>query len=326
MSDADKFFEDKTPLEQASRLFRVANRKAKSGNVDEAFRIGARGLIADPAASKADWLLLAENPKEFTARRDILRLMSMRLGALREKALSVRDSQQSDSGPYVFVYWGQGFAQAPPLVRKCLAQTKALVPESSLVLLDDSNLDRWVEIPSVIMDAREKSYAAFSDYVRFALLSEYGGIWMDATCYCMEDPSRRYEDLVSGGGFFAFGKRQEGVISSWFLASRRGSYISELNRLAQILYWSVFDEVTTYFFAHQIFRTLYRIDREFADIWNSRYCYRGNPRILHRSLKIDVSSEEFASRLSASFVHKLTYKVDSEVLGARTGYQRFMHV
>lgn len=324
MSEADKFFSDKSSFEESARLFRTAKGKVKEGKDDEGFRIFTRALILDPLSSKSDWLMLAENPKEFEARRDIFRLINLRIGKLRESALKVEGGCSDSFDPCVFIYWGQGVSEAPPLVRKCIESAKKVIPCTSLVLLDDANLDAWIDIPSVIREAKAKSYAAYSDYIRFALLSKYGGVWMDATCFVTEDPLRRYQELISGGGFFAFDKPQRGVISSWFLASRKDNYIAEINRLSQILYWSVFDDVTTYFFAHQIFRALYRMDNEFSQRWDRRFRYCGDPRSLHRSLKVDVSADDFRGRVLSSFVHKLTYKVDSELLGPSSGYRRFM--
>lgn len=324
MSNADEYFADKRPIVESERLLRIADSKAKAGKIGDAFRIATRSLIEDPTTSKADWLLLSENPKEFRARRDIFRLISLRLEHLRENAARLEESSAAVSGPRVFIFWGQGFDQAPPLVQKCLLRAQKVIPESRLVVLNDTNLLEWIDLPPVILAAREVSYAAYSDYIRFALLARYGGIWMDATCYCNADPADNYEQLISGKGFFAFDKKQHGVISSWFLASNKGNYITELNRLAQILYWSVFDEVNTYFFAHQIFRTLVRLDSRAAFEWDGRYLYPGNPRILHRSLKKSVGADDFSARLNASFVHKLTYKLSPDDLAGDTGYKRFM--
>lgn len=324
MSNADEYFANKEPIIESARLLRIADKKAKAGKIDEAFRIAARGLIEDPSTSKADWLLLSENPREFAARREIFRLMSLRLEYLRDAAERSEESTAEASGPRVFIFWGQGFDQAPSLVRKCLLRAQKLIPDSRLVVLDDTNLLEWIDLPPVIVAARGASYAAYSDYIRFALLARYGGIWMDATCYCNEDPTEKYQQLISGEGFFAFDKKQHGVISSWFLASDKGNYIVELNRLAQILYWSVFSDVNTYFFAHQIFRTLVRLDKRAALAWDGRYRYPGNPRILHRSLKKKIDANEFSVRLNGSFVHKLTYKLSPDDLPCDTGYQRFM--
>lgn len=236
MSDADRFFENKSPLVRSARLMSQSDHAARSGDADLALRLATKALAIDPTASQVDWLLLAENSREFVARRDIFRLISLRVDHLRIAARGLGSEDPASTKPLVFVYWGQGFEEAPPVVRRCLARTRTLVPEDKLIVLDDGNLQDWIEIPSVIAVARTKSYAAYSDYVRFALLSRYGGIWLDATCYCMEDPSIHFQQLIGDGGFFAFDKKKlTGVISSWFLASAAGGYISEMNRLAQIL-------------------------------------------------------------------------------------------
>ena len=326
MNDTERFFRNKAQFVRSAHLMGLSDRASKDGDTEGAFRLAAKALSVDPTASKVDWLMLTENPREFVPRRDIFTLVNLRLDDLRERASSTASGQSVSTRPSVFVYWGQGFSSAPPIVQKCFARAESVVSSQDLVALDDSNIGDWIDIPEVIESCRSKSYAAYSDYIRFALLSRYGGIWLDATCYCMSNPLDYFDELVGSSGFFAFDKKQPGVISRWFLASASNNYIAEINRLAQVLYWSVFDDVITYFFAHQIFRTIYRLDTSFANLWDDRFRYSGNPRLVHRSLKVRVSDNDFESRLNSSFVHKLTYKLEPESLECDSGYHRVMSI
>jgi hypothetical protein len=65
-----------------------------------------------------------------------------------------------------------------------------------------------------------------SNLVRLSLLARHGGVWVDATCYCVK-PLDSWLGDVLGSGFFAFARPgRDRLISNWFLASARGSHIA----------------------------------------------------------------------------------------------------
>lgn len=89
----------------------------------------------------------------------------------------------STIGRRVWMFWYQGFENAPILVKKCVSIIKQL-DGIDLVLLDKTNLEKYFLFESNIRDLFMKgniSMQTFSDIVRFQLLNRYGGFWFDST-------------------------------------------------------------------------------------------------------------------------------------------------
>ena len=78
---------------------------------------------------------------------------------------------------------------------------------------------------------------ALSDLVRLELLHRYGGVWGDATTVCAK-PLDGWLNQYARHGFFAFDRPgPDRMISTWFLAAHKGSYIVERWRDAAARYW-----------------------------------------------------------------------------------------
>lgn len=91
----------------------------------------------------------------------------------------------SETDP-IWVFWYQGFDQAPVLVQQCLKSLKKNSGKHPVIELDQDNFMKYVEIPKYIMEkfyAGKISVTQFSDILRVSLLEKYGGCWSDATIY-----------------------------------------------------------------------------------------------------------------------------------------------
>ncbi|MDQ0849760.1 hypothetical protein QFZ65_001698 [Arthrobacter sp. B3I9] len=302
-------------LVEARRLLRGGKIAERAGDLKEAKNLYRRGLILDPNASPADWDLLEETPRLFRERRALYSLLAIRVEDMSRacRLESKQDHEVPPSNPLTFVYWGQGFSSAPPIVQACYRQAQQLHASSEIVFLDDSNLHDWVTFPPHVTDISNISRAAFSDVLRFELLAKYGGIWMDATCMPMKRMQDVYPELVAGSGFFAFGKDKPGLISNWFLASEQGNYITRMTRDALKLYWGTYDRPITYFFMHHLFMYLYRLDDRFGSLWDKATVRPDDPRAVNRSMLKEQEEVNLGVLLSGSFVHKLSHKYGPDV-------------
>lgn len=84
----------------------------------------------------------------------------------------------------LWVFWYQGFEQAPPLIKAIHRQLKRCTGSHKVVSLDKSNLAQYVQFPDFIWEKVKSgviSLTHLSDLVRMSLLSEYGGYWIDST-------------------------------------------------------------------------------------------------------------------------------------------------
>ncbi|WP_346921291.1 capsular polysaccharide synthesis protein [Glutamicibacter creatinolyticus] len=303
-------------IKESKRLIKESKLAERRGDLAEAKELIQASLRLDPFASQADWDLLQDGARVYRERRQIRDLVRFRLDDMAKAAKEYeRDCEPtSDWKPKVFVFWAQGFDNAPPIVKAVHKELLRLHSPDELVVLDMSNVREWVTLPESIWQRAESDLTGFSDLLRLELLHIHGGIWADATCLPTERLQNSFGQLTEGSGFFAFQKNKTESISSWFLMARPGSYIVALMREAVHLYWRVFDKSVYYFYFHQIFRFLYRLDPRFNALWNKAVVPAVNPRAIHRSLTKEMDEVDKDKLLRASFVYKLTYKIKREDL------------
>lgn len=86
----------------------------------------------------------------------------------------------------VFVFWWDGFDNAPVIVKKCLESVKKYYINEKIYEIDKNNYKKYTDIDSIILRDFEKgniSIQTFSDILRFNLLKNNGGVWIDSTIY-----------------------------------------------------------------------------------------------------------------------------------------------
>jgi hypothetical protein len=118
--------------------------------------------------------------------------------------------------------WLQGFDDAPPVPRACIESWRACNPGWDVTALSADTLADWVSPILLGPRARNLTPQQLSDLVRLDLLARYGGVWADATCYCIR-PLDEWLPACAASGFFAFARpRRDRLLSNWFLASEAG--------------------------------------------------------------------------------------------------------
>lgn len=115
-----------------------------------------------------------------------LAFMERRFAHLLTQYRDMKFSPKSNGGP-IWVCWLQGEKAMPAVVRMCYERLKTMSPPGrELVLLHQGNLADYVQIPEHILQKVEQGVITrthFSDIIRFALLAEHGGLWVDSTVY-----------------------------------------------------------------------------------------------------------------------------------------------
>lgn len=122
-------------------------------------------------------------------------------------------------------------------MKKCVDSWVKENQKWEVVILDENSISKYI-----VIDLPEKKYANLtmqgkSDLIRLHLLSEYGGVWADATTFCMK-PLDDWIDDCTTSGFFAFHKpRRDRILSSWFLVSEKGGPIVVKWRERMTQFW-----------------------------------------------------------------------------------------
>ena len=88
----------------------------------------------------------------------------------------------------IWILWWQGWDQAPPIVLKCLQSWHHHHSplQWNIILLDKNNIGNFIDLKKVVSEQVQNlmSLTALSDVIRWLLLYEYGGVWVDSTVFC----------------------------------------------------------------------------------------------------------------------------------------------
>jgi len=254
-------------------------------------------------------------------------------------------NQQPTIPRQLFLYWHQGWEDAPDIVKRCAATWQHHNPSWDISLLDATSIADKIELPSELQTL-QLPLAGRADVIRISLLRRYGGVWADATTWCMRSLDDWIESVCHNSGFFAYDKPSpHRPISNWFLAASRNSRIIELwhsetqyllmKTLAYMRYHKLFrlcmksylqrrfkhgrllimtsqgPRAGEYFWLHFLFRNLLDESDEFRQLWAAtpRISADG-PHLLQQTGLLKPATEQTDSAIKnrLSNVFKLTHR------------------
>lgn len=131
------------------------------------------------------------------------------------------DGEQQFIPEKIWIYWHQGLAEAPFIVRKCVDSWVRENPSRDVVFLNSANVCNYTTLDLPQNKLSNLSLAIQSDLLRLSLLSKYGGVWADATTLCMKPLDEWLEDSCRSGFFSFYRPGPDRLLSNWFLASQK---------------------------------------------------------------------------------------------------------
>ena len=107
--------------------------------------------------------------------------------------------------PKIIHYCWFGKKQLPELSKKCIESWKKFLPDYEIKQWDETNFD--INACLFVQQAyKNKKFAFVSDYARFKILYEYGGIYFDTDVEIINS----LDDIIQKGPFMGFEKNNEG--------------------------------------------------------------------------------------------------------------------
>lgn len=165
----------------------------------------------------------------------------------------------------VWLFWMQGWEQAPQVVKSCRDSWERENPTWRIVTLSGENFQ--THAPWLAGESPDSGLAGFSDRLRIELLAEHGGVWADSTVFCVL-PLDDWLPSAVRNGFFFFSRPVSGwPLASWFIAASPGNPIVVGWRARTRAYWSGRVAADNYFWFHRLFRDLVREDPAFSATW-----------------------------------------------------------
>lgn len=216
--------------------------------------------------------------------------------------------KQDVKSNYIWFCWLDGIENSPELIQECYKSLLIHNSSKKIVEINRYNFSEYIDLPKYIIEKWKNGIimdAHFSDIIRVCLLSKYGGVWSDSTCYYTKEiPKYLYEQ-----GVFLFSnerKRSKIKISNWFIISNKDNLL--INQVKEFLfdYWKKYDAPIHYFFMHLYISLIY----EKNNLTNKDYLFISNMNALslNHELVNKFDSFKFDIYRELSFVHKLNRK------------------
>lgn len=100
----------------------------------------------------------------------------------------------------IWVMWWQGEAQMPPIIQRTYQSLKDNANGHPICFISKDTYNKYIDFPAHIMErlqCGQMNLTHFSDVMRITLLSEYGGLWIDATFWVTQPID------INGYGFYS---------------------------------------------------------------------------------------------------------------------------
>lgn len=166
----------------------------------------------------------------------------------------------------IFFYWQDGEENLTEIGKLCYEQIKRLYGQDyHIYFVDKNNYTSLVKIDPMFINLFRKkkmTIQTFSDVLRFALLDQIGGVWIDSTLYL---PERiEFEESINQYGYYTLVKEKtkdffsyKGQSSIWSTFCIGGSKNNPLFNAMEKLYLSYYSQGKKYtYFLTDIFLML----------------------------------------------------------------------
>lgn len=248
--------------------------------------------------------------------------------ALRKLGIGKPPQRQAEPYPaaaiprILWLYWEQGLDAAPELVRACVDSWRSLNPGWDIRLLDEASMAEWVDMPS-LPGAIASAHKA--DVLRTRLLAKHGGVWADATVWCLR-PLDEWLPVAGYSGFFAFNWQNPDaqiitvpwprLIGNWFIAAAPGNVlITEWDRVT-CEYWLGREAAGNYFWHNDALEFVIGANAAARRVWDAMPSISaGPPHFAWLALEHGTDEEEARSAIATGAipVQKLSWRMDTNL-------------
>jgi len=158
------------------------------------------------------------------------------------KSLEI-DPHRRESVPRIlWIFWQQGEENAPALVKHCIESWHRTNPGWEIRVLDRAAAQPFLlssAIPSNRLEALPTEKLA--NILRLRILTEEGGVWTDASTFCLRPLDHWLPECMSGGFFVFRDSNPFLMVDNWFIASQPNNRLAQLWRDAHEEFWASWD-------------------------------------------------------------------------------------
>jgi len=247
----------------------------------------------------------------------IERFIRKKIGIPKYTAIQ-QNTEKTDSTPIWFL-WFQGENDMPDVVRLCYKSVLRNHGKGKVILLTEKNIDQYVILPVFILEKYKRggiSKTHLSDILRMALLSKYGGLWMDSTILL----TAPIPDEVFDSAIYCIHhhRRDQFVFKgrwSIFFMSVKNRSIPAYIYSYLIRYFKANDGLIDYFLTDYLIDIAYKSIPEIRDAIDSIPINNPQSTKLKTLIGTQFNEKQFADLTSDTWAFKMSYKGYSGIAG-----------
>lgn len=178
--------------------------------------------------------------------------------------IKVLDKEHIARDAPIWIFWWQGIDNAPLVVKQCIKSIEANAGNHTIHFIDRYNYFKFCSIPQYIIDKLSKGLITlthFSDILRLHLLSDNGGIWMDATLFMY----KLFPEKIYSNSFYTIrhGLYRDSIChgkwTGFFLASTQNNPLICFCKDLIDEYWKYEDALICYLLIDVVISTAYNL-------------------------------------------------------------------
>lgn len=241
-----------------------------------------------------------------------------------------------DAKSPIWVCWMQGYDNAPIIVKKCIDSIRISTNHPVHIITKD-NIDTFIQLPDYIMEKYNKQIitnAQFSDILRMCLLSQYGGIWIDATIFV---PGKLPEKIFQYQFYTCKRKPQKsGYVSNYMWTSflngcQKNCIVQKVVNDLFLAYWEKYDYLIDYLLVDYFMMLVYRNLPKAKDLIDNVPYNNLLVEELQNRMSMSFNKEDYDNLLynSGTFLFKLSWRMKFEektVDGNTTYFAQFLEL
>ncbi len=264
-------------------------------------------------------------------RKDIEKAIKEGNGSITPITLTPKKELGTDK--IIWQYWGQGvedFSALPEVVQYCFSSVDKYKADYKVIRLSDETIKDYLDLPDFVYDklANNPHFTRtfFSDFLRLALLSTYGGVWLDATILLTAPLPKAYteqeffafqrssqvakeEKVYWRSSYYPYWGWQKGfkvrLLNSILFANKNNNLLKALFTLIY-KYWESQESISDYFFFQIYFQEL--VEQEYKED-NCPIVSDTLPHILHTNISSGGAYQFMTEEnlLKQCSIHKMSY-------------------
>lgn len=125
---------------------------------------------------------------------------------------------------HIFLYWQNKNEQnTPAYIELCIDKIRSY--HENVILIDENTVKNYIDIPNGLFSLPH--IAQIADYIRVALLYNYGGIWLDCDCIILK-PLTDIFDKLKQYEYIGYQNKIKKIANGFMAAKKNSDFISEI--------------------------------------------------------------------------------------------------